>query len=312
MSKGILEDLSPPAKLIFVILLVIAGFILSFLLAVLLAIPLFHVNLFSNFTLLTDFSDPRAIGLLKYFQVVQSFGFFIVPALLAGWFFRKSPAAYLHLDRIAVPIVFLLVAGIMLASSPMINWMVSVNESMKLPSFLSGVEKWMQDSEDQAAQLTDSFLATTSIGGLALNLFMIAVLPAIGEEMLFRGLLQRLFAEWFRNIHVAILFTALIFGIIHLQFYGILPRVILGAMFGYMFYWSGSLWVPVLAHFLNNGAAVVISFLVSRGQADPSLEDIGTGGNGWLIISSFVITGAMMFWIWKNREKKVVLSHPKE
>ena len=192
----------------------------------------------------------------------------------------------------------------MFVSLPAINWIISVNEMMKLPTALHGMEQWMKDTENEAAQLTGAFLKTNTIGGLGVNLIMIAIIPAIGEEMLFRGILQRLFSEWFRNIHVAILFTAFIFGAVHLQFYGILPRMILGIIFGYLFFWTGSLWLPIFAHFLNNGSAVMVSFLVSRNMVKQEYENFGSTDNVFFIMSSIVLTGLLLFWVYRCARKK--------
>jgi len=305
MKTGPLGELSPFAKLVFVVLLVISGFIIFFLAGIFLAIPFFHVNLLNNMSVLTEFNDPQAVSLLKYFQLIQSVGFFIVPAILAGWFFEGNPIGYLKVNKISPLTIFILTIVIMFVSLPAINWIISVNEMMKLPTILHGVEQWMKDTEDQATQLTDAFLNTDTIGGLGVNLLMIAIIPAIGEEMLFRGILQRLFSEWFRNIHVAIFFTAFIFAAIHLQFYGFLPRMLLGIIFGYLFFWSGSLWLPIFAHFLNNGSAVIISFLVSRNAVKQDYQDFGSTDNVFLIAGSIILTGLCLFWIYRiTKEKK--------
>lgn len=305
MKTGPLGELSPFAKLVFVVLLIISGFIIFFLAGIFLAIPLYHVNLLNNMSVLTKFNDPQAVSLLKYFQLIQSIGFFILPAVLAGWFFEGHVTGYLKLNRTSPVILFIITIFIMFVSLPAISWIISVNEMMKLPTALHGVEQWMKDTEDQAAQLTDAFLNTDTIGGLGVNLMMIAIIPAIGEEMLFRGILQRLFSEWFRNIHMAILFTAFIFAAIHLQFYGIMPRMILGILFGYLFYWTGSLWLPIFAHFLNNGSAVIVSFLVSSNMVKQEYENFGSTNNVFLIICSIVLTGLLLFWVYQNAKTKV-------
>ncbi|MCX6249625.1 MAG: CPBP family intramembrane metalloprotease [Bacteroidetes bacterium] len=306
MKHAILGDLSPLTKLVFLVLVIISGFIIFFIIGILLAIPLFHINLLTNLSILSDYKDPRIVPLLKYFQIIQSFGFFIIPSLLAGLFFEGNPVSYLKMNRKTPAFLLLITLIIMLVSLPLINLMVSVNEMMKLPEILKGIENWMKDAEDQATQLTDAFLGSETVSGLLLNLFMIAILPAFGEEMLFRGVLQRLFSEWFRNVHVAIFFTAFIFGAIHLQFYGILPRMFLGLMFGYLYYWSGSLWLPIVAHFLNNGSAVIVSFLANRGVIQGQYEDFGYTENVYLIITSFILTGFLLFWVYRHGRRKEI------
>jgi membrane protease YdiL (CAAX protease family) len=304
MKTGPLGELSPFAKLVFVVFLVISGFIIFYLAGIFLAVPLFHVNLLKNMSILTDFNDPQAVSILKYFQLIQSIGFFIVPAILAGWFFEGNMAGYLKINKSSPLTIFLITIVIMFVSLPAINWIISINEMMKLPAALHGMEQWMKDTEDQAAQLTDAFLKTNSIGGLGINLMMIAIIPAIGEEMLFRGIFQRLFSEWFRNTHLAILFTAFIFAAVHLQFYGILPRMILGILFGYLFYWTGSLWLPIFAHFLNNASAVIVSFLASRNIVNQDYENFGSTDNVFFILVSTILTGLCLFWVYRNTKAK--------
>ena len=93
-----------------------------------------------------------------------------------------------------------------------------------------------------------------------------AILPAIGEELLFRGVFQRLLTEWTRNIHWGIILAALLFSFFHFEFYGFLPRFLLGVFFGYLFVWTSSIWVPILAHFTNNFIIVVYSFYQATGN----------------------------------------------
>jgi len=276
--------------LLFSVLLIISCFAVVFLLGILVAIPLFGFNFNSLLSLSGNYDDPGTLRLLEYLQILQSFGLLIIPPLLAGFFFERNAPGYLHLDKPSRLMVFLLTLILMFVSLPVTNWMVSVNEMMKLPHFLKGVEDWMKSSEEEAGRLTVAFMKMPSFGGFLFNLAMIALLPAIGEEFLFRGLLQRLFKEWLKNVHVAIFITAFLFSAIHLQFYGFLPRFLLGLILGYLFYWSGSLWVPVFAHFINNGMVVVICFLSQRGLMDGDYEKFGATDSVSLIVAGFLGT----------------------
>jgi hypothetical protein len=136
---------------------------------------------------------------------------------------------------------------------------------------------------------------------LVLNLFVLAVIPALGEELLFRGLLQKMFNELFKNKHIAILVTAAIFSAIHMQFYGFIPRMLLGALFGYLLVWSGSIWVPVLAHFFNNAMVVIFSYLSSKSLLPFDENTIGTENNHMiLLIVSSAIVGGLLFLLSKS------------
>ena len=308
MKTAILGHLTPFSKIVFVFMLLITGLILTLGIGILAAIPLFHINLLSEISFLTDINNPVAVSLMKYLQIVQSIGLFIMPPLLAGYFFEKNALRYLGMKKNPGGTIFIIVILLMFFSIPFLNWLVSINESMKLPSFLQGIEQWMKDSEEQAAQLTTAFLDVQTVGGFLLNILMIAILPAVGEELLFRGLLQKLFGEWFKNIHVAIFFTAFIFGLVHMQFYGLLPRMMLGVIFGYLFYWTGSLWVPIFAHFLNNASVVVASFLSNLGLIKTDYENFGNTDNLLLIIGSALFSSLLLMFIYKKQ--KLAISTP--
>jgi len=291
-------------------MLIIVGLSLAVLGGLLLTMIQYHTDMAKAVLLLSNVNDPSSIPLMKELQILQSIFLFIIPALIAGALFEQSSLGYFGMKKIPSGSIFLMILLIMMVSLPLINWMVSLNEMMKLPSALGGMEKWMKDTEDQAALITEKFLDVHSLGGFAVNMLMIAIIPAIGEEMLFRGLLQRLFGEWFRNTHVAIFVAAFLFSAVHFQFYGFLPRMMLGVIFGYLYLWTGSLWAPVLAHFINNGAAVVVSFLANIGAIHGDYETFGATDNVFLIIGSVVFTGILLFGIRLLSNRKTLKTEP--
>jgi membrane protease YdiL (CAAX protease family) len=172
---------------------------------------------------------------------------------------------------------------------------------MNFPEWLSGVEQWMKNAEENAAELTEVFLKVDSTGGLLFNLFMIALLPAIGEELLFRGVIQRIFTRMTQNIHWGIWISAILFSALHIQFYGFVPRMLLGVLFGYLLVWSGSMWLPVLAHFINNGFAVVAMYLIDKNVLNPQVEEIGsTSGSYYAAVLSLALVVIFMWLIKKE------------
>jgi len=303
-KQPLLESLTPFTRLLFSILLVISCFASAFLIGFLLAKPLFGVGVKDIISSMSDFSNPQSIRLLQYFQVIQSFGLFIIPAILAGYFFERNSARYLCIDNQSRWLVYLITLVLMFASLPFINWMVTANEAMRLPGFLKGLEDWMKTTEDEAAKLTEAFMNMPTFGRFLFNMVMIALLPAIGEEFMFRGLLQRLLKEWLGNIHLAIFLSAFLFSAMHMQFYGFFPRMMLGIMFGYLLYWSGSLWVPVCAHFINNGSAVIFAYLGQRGILSGNYEDFGATENVFLILLSGLAIPALLFIVYRLRPAK--------
>ena len=164
----------------------------------------------------------------------------------------------------------------MFFAAPFINFIGELNANMVLPEWMSGVEKWMRNAEDNAEVLTKAFLKVDSINGLLFNLFMIAFLPAIGEELLFRGVIQRIFTNWTRSYHWGIWISAILFSALHMQFFGFIPRMLLGAMFGYLLVWSGSMWLSIFAHFLNNGIAVIAMYMIDKNMLTGDVEVVGS------------------------------------
>ncbi len=250
------------------------------------------------------FTDPAMLPLLKYLQVVNTIGLFMLPPLIFAWLADRRPLSYLSMDR--EPAIIITVAGIgaILVILPFIHWVAGINEMLQLPEWLSGLESWMKESEARAAEITSLFLGTRSTYGMLFNLFMIAMLPALGEEFLFRGVLLRLFREWTHSTHLAVFISALLFSALHLQFYGFLPRLILGLMLGYVFVWSGSVWVPVIVHFFNNGLAVVAAWLYERGSITTDVESLGSADQPFLIVASGLMATTLMLLAWAYEGKK--------
>ena len=203
--------------------------------------------------------DPFNLNLIKMVQIISSVGMFVIPALVYAKLQNKDWLGYLKIIPVPTYLALLTIV-IMFAASPALEYTTLLNKGMKLPSFLKEVEAWMLQQELKMEFLTKKFIVMNSFSSLLVNLLMLAIIPAFGEELIFRGGFQPIFTRWFRNYHVAIWLTAIIFSSIHFQFYGFLPRMFLGALFGYLFVWSGSLWLPILGHFLNNALAVFTAY----------------------------------------------------
>lgn len=313
VKPPILEPLTPFTRILFAVLLMIACFGILFLTGMLLATPLFGFPWSEIPTLMANVEDANALKLLRYFQIIQSLGFFLIPPVIAGWLFSRQPVRYLKLNRGITLLNIFFVIAIMYLSLPFINWLISVNEGLALPEALKSIEQWMKSSEEEAARLTKAFMKMPDTGTFFFNLMLIALLPAVGEELLFRGLFQRLFQDWLSNIHLAIVLSSLIFSALHLQFYGFLPRLVLGLMLGYMFYFTGSLWAPILAHFIQNGTVVTVTWLGEQGLIGADYEQFGTTSNGWLIGGSFTLVIFFFFLMVKlKKDSKFDIGNPEK
>ena len=293
--KALLADRTPYKKfLILVGIALISGVIFSTL-GSLLAAMLTGVKVLTDPKALSDLTNPAVIDALKIIQLVSAIGTFLLPPIIAAWLFSSDPKGYLGVikkpnsQQIVIAVILLLVA------IPFINWMMMANSLMELPPSMKGVEDWMKEMESNAGQITKLLVNTTSIGGLIFNIFLMAVIPALGEEFLFRGVIQKLFKDLAGNVHAGIILSAILFSAMHMQFYGFLPRFALGVMLGYMMYWSGSLWLPVIAHFINNFLAVITTWAASNGSLKINPDTIGTepGQSAMLGISVFLTWGLL-------------------
>jgi membrane protease YdiL (CAAX protease family) len=259
-----------------------------------------------------NFDNPNTVTLLKVLQGVSVIMVFVLPALVFAFFWTKKRFSYLGVSS-KPSIGVLLIGGFgMMLAMPLINWLVAVNEQMKLPAFLSSVETWMKNSEEKAAVLTDAFTAGTTIDVLVLNLLVIAFLAAVSEEFFFRGVLQKVMQECTNNKHVAVWVTAIIFSAFHMQFYGFLPRMLMGAFLGYLFVWSGSLWPSIFAHFVNNGMAVFTVWLANNGYISEDIDKVGINPDEWIyaVVSFIAVAGSLVlvYFISNKRNAKLLNS----
>lgn len=300
VKSPLLVSLTPLTRIIFSILLIIVCFTIVFFVSILVAIPVFGMGLTEIMGGLTDFSDPHIMNLIRYLQVVQAFALFIIPALVAAFLFERNLTRFFGLGNPSQPLAYLLVFALMFAAMPFVSWMITLNEMLSLPGWLQGLEEWMRKTEAEGARLTEAFIQMDSFGLFLFNFFMIALLPAVGEELLFRGLFQQLLRDWLGNVHVAIFISALFFSAMHMQFFGFLPRMMFGIFFGYLFYWSGSLWLPIWAHLLNNGTVVILAYLSQIGFIGGDYETFGTSENILVIMISVVAVAFLLFLLRKR------------
>ncbi|MDR0415560.1 MAG: CPBP family intramembrane metalloprotease [Prevotellaceae bacterium] len=200
-------------------------------------------------------SNPSAT---RYLMAVQSVGIFLLPPLLAAFLiYRRRACIFLGVVRRPMSASVLLTVAALVAVIPFISFAANANALLPLP-------EWAKSADHAATKLTTELMFTTSAATMLLNLLVFALMPAVCEEFLFRGYLQRVLCAWTKNPHAAILASAVAFSALHFQFEGFIPRLLLGALFGYLLYWSGSLWLSVAAHFTNNAVAVCVYFYAAR------------------------------------------------
>ena len=301
------ENATPGLKIMLSIAFMATFLLIGMFLSVLFAIPFWGNDILKTLTAGADMHSATGINILKYLQTFQSIFLFVLPPLVLPFFFGQKPTSYLYLKERPTAKYALLAILILICAVPFINFTERINSLMKLPSWLSGIESWMKDAEKNAQSLTEAFLKTSTVSGLLLNLFIMALIPAVGEEFVFRGLFQRIFTEWAKNAHWGIIIAAAVFSSIHFQFYGFIPRFLLGVMFGYLLLWSGSIWLPVLAHFLNNALGVIFFYLNFNHYTSIDIDKAGveSASNTPMLFASVFLTGILLFYFWKKKKQHI-------
>lgn len=253
--------------------------------------------------------DHASTGALKWFQFMQTVGTFLLPPLICAWLWSSQPLSWLGLKRNVEASksrnteVFFCAIVLMIIAMPGINLLADWNSKMVLPECMAGIEAWMKAQEQAAMALTERFLKGEGVGILLVNIGLMALLPACAEELTFRGVVQGLIAgsgQQSARQHVAVWVTAILFSAIHLQFYGFVPRMLLGALFGYMLVWTGSLWAPIVMHFTNNVITVVAYWVIyNKGINPETVESFGTGETAWVGWLSLALTAVGVYFFWR-------------
>ncbi len=255
--------------------------------------------------LLPRFSDlQRGLRIVYIFQAVL---IFIVPAIIASLVATRLPARLLAIEKKPSLMPVLITLLIMLVSIPAMNLIIKWNAGISLPESMQDLEQTMRNLEDSAQQSVNLLIGGHTVGNLIMSILIIGVLAGFSEELFFRGAMQRILSNTALGAHGAIWLTAIIFSALHLQFFGFVPRFLLGLFFGYLLYWSNSLWLPVSAHIFNNTLACVVAWCqnktVEEAQLLPGGQDIAYA------ISSLLIT-AFAIWILRRKLRNETIITP--
>lgn len=227
---------------------------------------------------------------LRIATLINDIIMFVMPPVICAVVYSYRPAEYLRVASTPGPTPLILAVGTMICSIPMMNMIIEWNEGLSLPSSLAAMESWMREAEQRAGDTVNTLMGGSSAGSLILSILIVGVLAGFSEELFFRGGIQRLLVSGRVNPHVAIWVTAFLFSAIHLQFFGFFPRLLLGAFFGYLLYWTKNLWVPIVCHIFNNSIVATVTWMTARGSATSGgLNEIGTAVSAhqllWVTVS---------------------------
>ncbi|MBI5372790.1 MAG: CPBP family intramembrane metalloprotease [Sphingobacteriales bacterium] len=282
--KGVLKTKPAGNQLILMVCIALVGLFIIGSVAgtlILTAITGIHPKELMDFTKL-DYNKPGVITYIRGLQVFQFFGLFLLPSLFCAWLFSTNSKKYLCLNRPVINSYWIIGIMVMILAIPFVQWLGELNRGIRFPS---AIEQWMKDKETGANKTVMALLSKRTLKDLLLNIICIAGLAAVGEELLFRGVAQRLFIKLFKNPWPGILVTAFLFSAMHLQFYGFFPRFVLGILLGIIYWYSGSLWTAILAHFVYDALLITLAYF------NPSMLNEGNT----VKLSSVALTAAFSF-----------------
>ena len=287
-------------SLLLLVAFVFLGLFVGQFLGFALLLPLFDLDIRQ---VMQAIGDPAASPYARTAMLVLQaggalFGFVLTPLLHQYFIDRTVLPKLLDTQRTAA-LPLLLVGALVLAFMPVnalvMEWNLDLDFSPISPAF----HAWAYGKEEELRQLTERLTRFESVGGLLVGLLVIAVLPAVGEEFVFRGIVQRRLYTLVGGHHGAIWLAALAFSAIHVQFFGFFPRLLLGALFGYLYHWSGNLWYPIFAHFVNNGFTLLMLYLYQQGNMDMNIESIETVP--WSLAAIALIGCVVLLFLFKQQ-----------
>lgn len=302
MREFVFRSMRPTMQLWILLLLSFGSMLLFTLLSSQLAQVFFGLDLLNDPNALTHLEDPNAVSAHRFLLIIQHIGVFILPALTFNQLFTfRDLGSFLHLDQQRVGLLSSAVALIaVLSAYPMVNllyeWVSQINFTA-----LGETGMVLVAEENRLQRFTDGLLVMHSAADLWMNLFVFAFIPAVGEELMFRGVLQKILARVSASAHVGVWLSALIFSALHFQAFGFVSRLLLGAGFGYLLLATGSIRLVMAAHFANNALAVGLSFAEQRGWlATASQGDIQWSQWPVLQVASATVVGALAMYIGKH------------
>lgn len=285
-----------PTFLMVLIMSLLLGYMISGLLIIGLGSTL-GFDLQSLLGSLNKDSSLHDRNLIRGINLISHFFSFTFPSLLCMYIvYKKEWLKELQLTDVPSSKNISLGILLILVSFPFAMYTYSLNQMVPLP-------EWASSIEESTMEMIEGLLVMNGVGELLFSLFVMAVLPAVGEELLFRGVLQTKLSEWIKNEYASIWITAFIFSLFHFQFEGFLPRMLLGALLGYLFFWTRNLWIPIIAHFFFNGFQVAGQYFETGKISSTDLEQLEEVHWGFGLVSLILLLAVANFIKSSNQNK---------
>lgn len=251
-------------------------------------------------------NDPSFKRPLMIMNAFVALGAFIAAPLTYLYIYEKKKLPIFFNNNRIITIPLLLTIFIVLAFMSVNAIFIEWNAGIVLPEYLESFEIWAKNLEQLAQEQTKMMTQFENPIDFILAMIVIGLIHSIGEEILFRGLIQNQLFAITKNIHLSIWIAGFIFSAFHFQFYGLVPRMLLGVLFGYLYYWSANLWVPILAHFVNNGFTLILLYLYQQGTIEFDIENTPTISIENVIFSLVLGVVLIIFFrkFFSNRDKR--------
>lgn len=241
--------------------------------------------------------NAQTLTMVRGMVLLQFLGWFLIPSLLFAYFSDPQPAEYLGLRAPSHAFYWILGVAALIVAVPIVEYTGVLNREL---AFNNDSKKWMETMEQNAAKAIQFMLQDRTITNLVLNLIFIAVFAGVGEELFFRGVLQRLFIRSTKSPWAGIILAAFLFSFLHFQFFGFVPRFLLGILLGAMYWYSGSLWVAIIAHVVYDAFFITYAHFHPELIADPNASLIDKSNLMLGALISAALVAGMVWWMRKH------------
>lgn len=235
-------------------------------------------------------SDPANSDAVKVIQCIQAVVGFLLPALITALMLNRKPMKLLGFSKKIKLTQVGLVCAIMFAGIFVSGFFSYINELFPISD---GWKQSFDKMESDYNSMVQSILSLDSVADYLIGLVVMAFLPALCEETLFRGGLQNYMTRWTRKPWLSIIVVSILFSALHFSFYGFLSRLFLGVMLGLLYEYSGKLWLSIIAHFFNNAFAVTAIYILKQ-QGKPIDEAIADKSSTWLGVFAIPVVIALL------------------
>lgn len=263
---------------------------------------LFGIDGYDALSATADMTQRSTLYAVRYIQVLSTLGTFVFSALAQLVFMREPIVDGLGVRQKITPVMAALSVVLVVCMQPAISFIANWSLGWEFPASMAETEEQLRKLHDTAVNTQFAFLKNQTALDFVFNLFMMALLPAFAEELFFRRVGLRLLYDTTGNVHVSIAISAFLFALVHGQFFYLIPLFLFGMVLGYLAYWSRSLWLPVVAHFVNNAFTLALTYFAGDAREVPSAQDPDFGNPLLSFGFSILLSGAILLLLKRRQE----------